>query len=130
MSFKATLDIDGNQYRVLNCNYSFGRSVDQFGKPSSDVMGGQIDLSIESNGETGFLEWITSSYTRKNGKVVFNKTNEDAELKVLEFEDAYLVNYSETFDSEPNSSGMTEHLTISAKKIIMGGAEHENAWPS
>ncbi|MEM9986866.1 MAG: type VI secretion system tube protein TssD [Bacteroidota bacterium] len=129
MSFKATLDVDGNQYRVLECSYDMERDTDQFGKPASDVRGGKIRLTIESSSDTAFFEWMVSSYTRKAGKVVFNKTEEDAELKVLEFEDAYMVGYSESFGSQGNT-GMVEHLSISAKKIIMGGAEHENSWPS
>ncbi len=129
MSFKATLDVDGNQYRVLECTYDLERDTDQFGKPASDVRGGRIYLTIESSSDTAFFEWMVSSYTRKAGKVVFNKTEEDAELKVLEFEDAYMVGYQESFGASGNT-GMVESLTISAKKIIMGGAEHENSWPS
>ena len=50
MSFKATLDVDGNQYRVLECSYDLERDTDQFGKPASDVRGGKIHLTIEKNG--------------------------------------------------------------------------------
>lgn len=129
MSFKANLAIDGNDYRVLECVYELERDTDQFGKPASDVRGGRLFLQIESSEDTTFFEWMVSSYVRKSGTVTFFKTNEEAEMKVLEFEDAYLVGYSEEFGSSGNS-GMTESLTISAKKIVMGGAEHENNWPS
>jgi hypothetical protein len=129
MSFKATLDVDGNQYRVLECSYELERDTDQFGKPASDVRGGKIYLKIESSSNVGFFEWGVSAFTRKAGKITFNKTDDDAALKELEFEDAYLVGYREDFGSQGNA-GMTESLTISAKKIIMGGAEHENHWPS
>ena len=47
---------------------------------------------------------------------------------VLEFEDAYLVGYSEEFD-DANEKGMSERLLMSAKKIILGGGEHQNDWP-
>ncbi|MEM6628749.1 MAG: type VI secretion system tube protein TssD [Bacteroidota bacterium] len=129
MSFKATLEVDGESYRVLECSYDLERDTDQFGKPASDVRGGKVYLRIESSGDSSFFEWMVSSYTRKAGKVIFNKTEEDAELKVLEFEDAYMVGYREDFGSQ-GSTGMVESLTISAKKIVMGGAEHENSWPS
>lgn len=129
MPFKATLDVDGNTYRVLQCSYLVDRDVDQFGKPASDVRGGKIDLEIESSGETTFFEWAVSKFTRKNGSVTFVKPDEDAELKVLEFEDAYMVSYKESFGSM-GETGMVESFTVSAKKIMMGGAELENDWPT
>ena len=79
MSFKATLEVDGTSYRVLECTYELERDTDQFGKPASDVRGGKVFARIESSGDASFFEWMVSSYTRKAGKVIFNKTNEDAE---------------------------------------------------
>lgn len=129
MSFKANLEVDGNTYRVLSVRYRLNRDIDQFGKPASDVRGGTVELEIESSSDTSFIEWMVSSKTRKKGKIIFEKTDEDAELKTLEFEDAYLVDYMESFGSQ-GSTGMVENFMISAKKIIIGGAEHENQWPS
>lgn len=129
MSFKANLEVDGNTYRVLECNYSLERDIDQFGKPASDVRGGTVTCRIESSGDTSFVEWMVSSKTRKSGSIIFEKTDEDAELKKLDFEDAYMVEYEESFGSQ-GSTGMIETFRMSAKKIVIGGAEHENDWPS
>lgn len=129
MSFNAKLEIDGTSYRVLSCSYQLERDIDQFGKPTSGVRGGTIAVSIESSSDTSFIEWMVTPKTRKAGKIIFEKTDEDASLKELEFEDAYLISQGEGFGSQ-GSTGMVESIIISAKKIIMGPAEHENDWPS
>ncbi len=127
MPFKANLDVDGNQYRVLECSYRMERDTDQFGKPSSEPRGGKIDVTIETTGTTLFSTWMMSSKLRKNGKIVFEDPTEDAELKVVEFEDAYMVFYEERFGSR-GENGMVENFILSAKKVIVGEGTHENAW--
>lgn len=127
MPFKAKLEVDGKPYRILECSYHLERDYDQFGKPSSEVRGGTLDLTIETTGDTLFATWMMSSKLRKSGKVIFEDPTEDAELKVLEFEDAYMVYYEEVFGSR-GENGMVESFKLSAKKITIGDATHENAW--
>ena len=129
MSFRAILDIDGTEYRVLHANYSLQRDTDFSGRPSSDVRGGSLHVEIESHDDTSFFEWICDPYTLKSGKITFYKRDEEAAMKELEFEDAYLVSYAESVDAVGDNP-MTESLVFSAKKISMGGASHENEWPS
>ncbi len=128
MSFRAILDVDGEEFRVLHCNYSLQRDVDFSGRPSSDVRGGTLHLEIESSDDTSYFEWICDPYQVKSGKVTFYKRDEEAAMKELEFEDAYLVSYAESVDAIGDSP-MVESLVFSAKKISMGGATHENDWP-
>ena len=127
MSFKAVLDIDGDQYRVLNCDYEFKQEVDATGRPSSTVRGGIIRVEIESTDDTSNFEWMCDSYMRKDGKIIFNKRDEDSKLKELEFKEAYLIGYREAFDNVGNGS-MNETLTFSARIIKLGDGEHENEW--
>ena len=127
MSFKAVLDIDGDQYRVLNCDYEFRQEVDATGRPSSTTRGGIIRVEIESTDDTSNFEWMCDSYMRKDGKITYNKRDEDSKLKELEFKEAYLVGYREAFDNVGDGS-MTETLTFSARTVILGDGEHENEW--
>jgi len=129
MSFRAILDLDGTEYRVLHCNYSLQRDTDFSGRPSSDVRGGTIHLEIEASDDTSFFEWICDPYAMKSGKVTFYKRDEEAALKELEFEDSYLISYAESIDAIGDSP-MLESLVLSAHKISMGGATHENDWPT
>lgn len=127
MPFKASLEVDSEKYRILDCQYHFDRDYDEFGKPTSAVRGGTLEATIETTGNTLFANWMMSPKLRKSGKVIFEDPTEDAELKVIEFEDAYMVYYEETFGSR-GSNGMVESFKLSAKKIKVGDAEHENAW--
>lgn len=52
MAFKARLQFSGNEYDVLNADYSFTRDVDSKGRPSSSVYGGTINVEVESTEDT------------------------------------------------------------------------------
>ena len=128
MSFKATLDIDGAQYRTLNCSYSLHQDIDETGRPSSVARGGVLNLVVESTDDTSLFEWMCDSYQRKDAKVTFNKRDEDSKLKELEISEAYMVDYEEAFDNVGNGA-MVQSFTLSAKNIKMGNGEHSNEWP-
>ena len=129
MSFKAKLTIGGKSFDVLHCSYSFRRDVDNKGRPSSGVYGGSVQLEIESTDDTSVLEsMINNVYKAFSGTVTFQKRDEDAKMKELSFEDGYIVQYSEALDSI-GSNPMTINFVISARKIKVGNAQHENEWP-
>lgn len=127
MSFKAKLEVDGKEYRVVNCDYSLKQFIDDTGRPSSTVRGGTINVSVESTDDTTLFEWMCDSYMRKDGKITFNKRDEDAKMKELEFKEAYMVSYKEYFDNV-GSGAMLEQFSLSAHSIKMGNGEHENEW--
>lgn len=129
MSFKAQLKIGGKTFDVLHCSYSFRRDVDAKGRPSSGVYGGTVQFEIESTEDTSVLEgMINNVYKPQKGSVVFKKREEDATMKELTFEDAYIVQYSEALDSV-GSNPMTINFVISARTLKIGNAEHKNEWP-
>ena len=127
MSFKAKFEVDGNEYRVLKCDYSLKQTVDDTGRPSSTTRGGLINIVVESTDDTSLFEWMCDSYMRKSGKIIFNNRDEDSKLKELEFEEAYMVEYEESFDNV-GSGAMIESLSLSARTIKLGNGEHENEW--
>ena len=128
MAFKAKFDCDGKTSNVLNCSYSFHQNVDATGRPSSDVRGGMIHLTVESTEDTSVLEWMNDPHAFKDGKVTFFKRDQDSKMKELEFKSAACVEYSESFDAN-NANPMTMSFTISAKEITLGQATHTNPWP-
>jgi hypothetical protein len=129
MSFKASLSIGGTKYDVLHCSYSFRRDVDSKGRPSSGIYGGSVDLEIESTDDTLILEsMLNNQYKAQTGTVTFQKRDEDAKMKELSFEDGYFVEYGENLDVT-GTEAMTIKFTVSARKLKIGNAEHENDWP-
>jgi hypothetical protein len=129
MSFKATLDVDGTEYRVLSCSYSLQQDTDDTGRPSSVTRGGVVNLCVESTEDTIFFDWMCDSYMRKDAKVIFNKRDEDSKMKELEILEAYMISYDEAFDNA-GTGAMVQTFSLSAKNIKMGEGEHSNEWPA
>ena len=127
MSFQAILKVSGKNYNVLNVNYGLFQETDATGRPSTITRGGKIDITVESTGETDLFEWMTNSFERKEGSIIFYKRDSEATLKELKFTEAYLVKHKEKFDSEGDNP-LTETFTISARKIEMGSGAYENEW--
>ena len=127
MSFKSILKVAGKNYNVLNVNYGLFQETDATGRPSTITRGGKIDITVESTGEADFFEWMTNSFERRDGVVVFYKRDSEGTLKELKFTEAYLVKHRERFDSVGDNP-LTESFTISARKIAVGDGEYENPW--
>lgn len=129
MSFKATLKIGGTEYDLLGCSYQFNRDTDAKGRPSSIVYGGRIDFSIESSDDTTVIEsMINNQHKPVDGSVTYTKVDEDGTLKVLSFEKAFIVYYSEAFTTA-GSEAMAINFSVSAETIKIGNAELVNDWP-
>lgn len=128
MSFKARVKVAGKEYNALNVTYGLFQETDATGRPSTVTRGGKIDIVVEGTGSTDLFEWMTNSFERKDGSIVFLKRDSDATLKELKFTEGYLVKHKESFDST-GENPLTETFTISARKIEMGTGAYENEWP-
>jgi len=64
MSFLAKLVVDGQQYNVLHCTYFFEQPMDNTGKPSGKPLGGQIMVTLESQGKFDLFHWMKSDKRR------------------------------------------------------------------
>ncbi|SEB17838.1 type VI secretion system tube protein TssD [Pedobacter hartonius] len=128
MAFKAQLTIAGKNFDIISVGYQFKRSVDPKGMPSSAVYGGVINVGIEANEDTSVIEsMVNNQHKAVSGSITIKKQDEDAKMKEIEFTDAYVVGFSETlsaFTAEP----MTTRFRLSARKITIGTAIHENDW--
>ena len=123
------MKIDGLADReVMNMRYSIHQEFDVEGRPSAISRGGLISVTLKSlnDGNTELYEWACDPYVVKKGSFEFEK-RDGTNMKTLEFEDGYLVEFEETYDSV-DASAQIEEITISAKKITIGGVSHENSW--
>jgi len=129
MAFKARLNFSGKDYDVLTCSYALNRDVDSKGRPSSGIYGGTIDIEIESTEDTSIIEsMVNNQYKPIAGTLLIKKSDEDAKMKEVTFEDGYIVKYSEGIDIT-GSAPMSLKFVISARKLKLGNAEHVNDWP-
>jgi hypothetical protein len=128
MAFRADLTIDGRDYRLLHCSYSLHRDVDATGRPSSEVKGGTVSMEIESTEDTLIWDTLIAQFKTVDGKITFKKRDEEAKMKELKFEMAYVIDYEETF-SAVGGNPMTIRFTLSAQRLQLGVEAHENEWP-
>ncbi|PYF75482.1 type VI secretion system tube protein TssD [Pedobacter nutrimenti] len=129
MSFNAELKFGAKKYDVLQCSFSLNRDVDAKGRPSSGVYGGTIHLEVESTEDTSIIEsMVNNQYKPFAGTITFKKGEEDAKMKELHFEDAYIIQYNEGIAVNDNTP-MTLSFVLSARKLKMGNAEQVNTWP-
>lgn len=129
MAFKARLNFSGKDYDVINCNFALNRDVDAKGRPSSGVYGGTIDIEIESTEDTSIIEaMVNNQYKPITGTLQIKKSEEDAKMKELSFEDGYIVKYSEGINIV-GKEAMTLKFQISARALKLGNADHQNDWP-
>ena len=89
MSFLAKLVIDGQEYNVLHCTYNFEQSMDSTGKPSGKPLGGQIMITLESQGKFDLFHWMASPDQTKDGSIIFYKRDAMSQLQRVEFTKAY-----------------------------------------
>ena len=129
MAFKARLNFSGKDYDVLTCSYALNRDVDSKGRPSSGVYGGTIDIEIESTEDTSIIEsMVNNQYKPIAGTLLIKKSEEDAKMKEVSFEDGYIVKYSEGLDIT-GETPMSLKFVTSARVLKLGSAQHVNDWP-
>lgn len=129
MAFKARLQFGGKEYDVIHTDYSFSRDVDSKGRPSSSVYGGTINVEVESTEDTSVIEsMVNNQYKPIAGTLLIKKTEEDAKMKEIKFEDAYIIRYEEGINIVGEHS-MTYKFSISARSVTVGNATNEQDWP-
>jgi Hemolysin coregulated protein Hcp (TssD) len=128
MSFLAKLTLDGEEYNVLNCAYSFSQNIDATGKPTALPRGGNISMLIESTGSTNVFDWMISPTQTKSGDIIFFKRDNKSKLKNLSFSDGHCIDYHEAF-AHNGDNPMQITFTISAKKITLNDSVYEQNWP-
>ena len=128
MSFQATLNLDGQELRVLHCSYTLNRDVDSTGRPSSLVRGGQIQFEVESTDDNSLFAWIAGQYDTKDGAVTFYKRDSKTKMKELKWKTGYIVQFTESLDAIGDNP-MTIHFTVTAQEISVNDASHQNPWP-
>ncbi len=127
MSFLAKLTIDGNEYNVLHCTYNFEQPMDTTGKPSGKPLGGQIMITIESQGKFDLFHWMASPDQTKDGSLVFYKRDAMSQLQKVDFTKAFCVSLEEEFDAVDDIP-MQKRIVISAQTIQIGDMTFENTW--
>lgn len=86
MAFRATLNLAGKEFDVLDCDYKLERDVDAKGRPASNIYGGKLRVRVESTEDTSILEQMVNQFKPITGSVIFKKGDEEAKMKELTWE--------------------------------------------
>lgn len=127
MSFLSKLQIDGEEYNVLEFNIDFKQEVDTTSKPTGNAKGGNIKLIIEATQSSIFLSWMLNSDLTKDGKIIFYRRDALSKMKELTFEKAYCISYHEQFTSTTEVP-MKITMELVTKELIFGDAKFSNNW--
>lgn len=128
MAFRATLNLGGKEFDVLECNYKLERDVDVKGRPASNIYGGRVRVKIESTDDTSILEQMVNQFKAVNGSIIFKKGDEEAKMKELMWENGYITSFEEGIQIH-GASPMATTFEVSAQILKIGGAEFEQNWP-
>ena len=130
----AVLELEGAKAQVIDLSYSFSRATDpEKGQPVKVVRNGFISVTIRSdekemNGK--IIGWMGTQDLAKAGSItIYKDADQTKELKKIEFENAYVVGYRETFNSHGTTSNTNETFEITAEKIKVADAEFKMRWP-
>lgn len=128
-SFRTSVNFDGKDYDCLFVQYGLTRNIDDKGRVSSGVKGGVIKLRIESTEDSTVIQqMINKQFTPFNGKITYMKSDEEGEMKSVEWQNGYVIGYTETFDAD-NDQKMSIFFTVSAEIINFAEASQDNRWP-
>jgi len=130
MSLTARLHIEGHSLKekgikILSCDFSFSQDVDNRGMVASKVRAGLINVTLPGINDSEILEWMLGHDVKKDGKITFSGVVDTGPHKSVEFEDAVLVSYHESFSDQ---SDIIMSLTISSRIIKVTGVKHESLW--
>ena len=131
---KAYFTLDGGAERqVLSFRFSFAQPYDEFGRAVGRVQGGTIQIELElKEGDSSIPEWASDPTLVKPGSLLLKSVNSMSTRKTIDFTDAYCVEYEEFYRPElgqiEKPRPMIVKFTLSAKKLTVGGVEHENIW--
>ncbi len=127
MAHTGDFKLDGKECGLLALSYHFYRQVDDKGRPTTQVRRGEITVTIASDDtlKGHILAWMAQPDQEKAGEIVLytGGGNYKKPLKTVKFENAYVVDYCETYD-HGNFLNIRETFTILAGKISVGDAKY------
>lgn len=130
MSLTARLHIEGHSKEdqgipILSIDFGFTQDVDGRGMATSAIQGGTLNINIRGVDDSELLQWMMDTGSVKNGRISYSGFTSTGPGRRIEFEEAFLVSYNESF---ANESDISIHIVISCRKLVISGISHENTW--
>lgn len=101
MAYDATLNVDGNPYKINWLLLRIYRKEDQKGKPASRP-DWSVVVSLDVMDDSTIKNWMIDPHMQKDGKIVMSRIDESATFKEIEFKQAVCVTYFDEFFADMN----------------------------
>ncbi len=120
MALQAKIQIEGQQYSIVECEYTLSKKVNIDGTPCTGPTGGLVDLTIVSPEKARFLyEWMLSD-TMKHDCMIWLDVNYNRfsrnSVRRISLQDAFCIGLYEYFNNQ-NSDMMTMRLSLYGTRI-------------
>ncbi len=122
MFISAELKLKGsdNSIKVYQLDFEFLQSTDKFGRPAGDVLGGKINMLMQTIDDPEILMWALGRNLRKSGEIIVQDVHE--KKRTIKFEDALCTYYQESFDDNDKSDRpMITRITLQMSKLLIEG---------
>jgi len=122
--------------KVLEYNYNFNLAIDKENQPCGIIRGGKLTVKMDAitkgENDNELLGWMLGR-KKQNVAIVVCKPEAPAktEMKVLEFKDAFCIDYKENWKDLKESKGdsaNTEEIQITWKEFSWGNVNYKNCW--
>lgn len=116
-----------DDYEVANCEFSFQQGIDEQGKPSTRVFGGNISLTLPMLPSNEIIDWALNSYRYKDGTIIILDTD-NVPINKLFFKRATCINLTFSY-LQKGSSYSTTNIVLQAEELRFGNAaDFSNNW--
>ena len=130
MSFKSVLNVGGMSIETNFVHLDINQNVDERGRPASLAHGGKITVEFDTPSDNDVIsDWMCNPVKTMGGSIIYKRIDQDSTMKMINFENAYCVEYHERFDGTMSASNMVTMITISPEKITIGSVNLDNQWP-
>ncbi|MDR2805004.1 MAG: hypothetical protein LBB85_05080 [Dysgonamonadaceae bacterium] len=121
----------GQTFILEEFDVEFRQATDEKNRPSGEMSGGLITITISDPPGEQLTEWMINPYEKREGEFRFlrneNKIQEGALLHIF-FREACCTEYHKV--AHPHGAGLLTTLVISPRQVRIGNEEFENQWKS
>ena len=117
-AFHAELEVDGQTYTVVLCDYRFTQSTGARGRVNEKVRHGLLELVLDVPDGDQLLSWAAAPRRPLDGHVSFFSANEFMAHETVSFKAGECVGYEESFTAGAGNIGAYRcRLTVAAAQL-------------
>jgi hypothetical protein len=114
-------------YEILDCNFDFRQGIDRFGKATTRVYSGTLQVKLSQLPRKDLIDWALNSRKYSDGVVVLLDA-ENMPLEKVIFKHATCINFGIGYTLKGDSYTCTK-LVVQAENMVVGnGIEFNNEW--